>query len=138
MRHWATRWGRSRDTTRRKSRRYIPALRPVLDDGAALIEQLFVLNGRFNVASVSADHDTARRIAEQCLELASRHPQSKALAKAHRIMGHMDWAQGQFVEARAHLEQCLAISFSDQVARDHSRTFVQDVIFAAWGYTGFR
>ena len=110
----------------------------VLDDGAALREQLFVLVGRFNVASVSADHEAARRIAEQCLELASRHPQSKALAQAHRIMGHMDWAQGRFVEAREHLEQCLAISFSDQVARDHSRTFVQDVIFAAWGYTGFR
>jgi len=36
----------------------------------------------------------------------------------------MDWTQGQFVEARAHLEQCLAISFSDEVAKDHSQTFV--------------
>jgi len=106
----------------------------VLDNGTALREQLFVLNGRFNVASVSADHDTARGIAEQCLELASRHPQSKALAHAHRIMGHMDWAQGQFVEARAHLEQCFAISFSDEVAKDHSQAFVQDVIVPAWGY----
>jgi tetratricopeptide (TPR) repeat protein len=106
----------------------------VLDDGAALREQMFALIGRFNMASVSADHDTARGIAEQCLELASRHPQSKALAQAHRIMGHMDWTQGQFVEARAHLEQCLAISFSDEVAKDHSRTFVQDVIVLAWGY----
>jgi tetratricopeptide (TPR) repeat protein len=106
----------------------------VLDDGAALREQLFVLVGRFNVASVSADHEAARRIAEQCLELASRHPQSKALAQAHRIMGHMDWAQGRFVEARVHLEQCLAISFSEAVARDHSRAFVQDVIIPAWGY----
>ena len=85
---------------------------------------MFVLIGRFNMASVSADHDTARGIAQQCLELASRHPQSKALAQAHRIMGHMDWTQGQFVEARAHLEQCLAISFSDEVAKDHSQTFV--------------
>ena len=106
----------------------------VLDNGTALREQLFVLNGRFNVASVSADHEAARRIAEQCLELASRHPQSKALAQAHRIMGHMDWAQGQFVEARAHLEQCFAISFSDEVAKDHSQAFVQDVIVPAWGY----
>jgi hypothetical protein len=57
----------------------------VLDDGAALREQMFVLIGRFNMASVSADHDIARRIAEQCLELASRHPQSKALAQAHRF-----------------------------------------------------
>ena len=32
----------------------------------------------------------------------------------------------------AHLEQCLAISFSDQVAMEHSRTFVQDVIVPAW------
>src|SRR5262249_14021233 len=106
----------------------------VLDDGAALREQMFVLIGRVNMASVSADHDTARGIAEQCLELASRHPQSKALAQAHRIMGHMDWTQGRFVEARAHLEQCLAISFSDEVAKDHSRTFEQDVIVLAWGY----
>ena len=75
-----------------------------------------------------------RGIDEQCLELASRHPQSKALAQAHRIMGHMDWAQGQFVEARAHLEQCFAISFSDEVAKDHSQAFVQDVIVPAWGY----
>src|SRR5690242_15934777 len=37
----------------------------MLDDSAALREQLFVLSGRFNAASVSAKHHTARQIAEQ-------------------------------------------------------------------------
>ncbi|MBV8869347.1 MAG: AAA family ATPase, partial [Acetobacteraceae bacterium] len=106
----------------------------VLDDGAALQHQLFVWNGRFNVAWVSAEHKGARRIAEQCLELASRLQQPKALALAHRIMGQTGWAEGRFAEARDHVEECLAISRSSQLAKDQSRAFVLDVLVPAWSY----
>jgi tetratricopeptide (TPR) repeat protein len=106
----------------------------VLDDSSALREQLFVMSGRFNVASVSAEHNVAREIAEQSLALASRYSEPKALALAHRIMGQAEWAEGRFIEARGHMEQCLAISRSSQLARDHSPAFVQNVIVPARGY----
>jgi hypothetical protein len=73
------------------------------------------------MAWVSAKHPSARRIAEQCLELASRLKQPKALALAHRLMGQIGWTEGQFAKARGHIEECLAISLSGQLDRDVAR-----------------
>jgi tetratricopeptide (TPR) repeat protein len=46
----------------------------------------------------------------------------------------MDWAQGRFLEAREHMEQCLSLSLSDGPVADRTRLFVQDLVVPAWGY----
>jgi class 3 adenylate cyclase/tetratricopeptide (TPR) repeat protein len=106
----------------------------LLDERVTLAEQLSVLHGRYAAYFVLAQHAAGREVAEQSLDLAARQPQPEAAALAHRLMGEMSWATGRFVEARDHLEQCLAVSLSAQGAGRSDRAFVEDHGVVAYGF----
>src|SRR5262249_37650233 len=51
----------------------------------------------------------AREVAEAFLSDAQRWPGSPEFSIAHRVFGWTCWFQGDYISARAHLEQALAI-----------------------------
>ena len=57
---------------------------------------------------------TARELGEQLLTLAQRQHDPERLAYAHSVLGEAMFYLGEFVPARAHLEQALAISATPQ------------------------
>jgi tetratricopeptide (TPR) repeat protein len=62
---------------------------------------------------------TARELGEQLLTLAQRQHDVERLASAHSVLGEALFFLGEFISARAHLEQALAVSATPQ---DHSLT----------------
>jgi hypothetical protein len=67
------------------------------------------------------------------LDIASQ-PLSPEASVAHRANGVTKWFAGEFVEARAHLEQALAI-FDPERDRDLAFRFGQDVGVSAMAYS---
>jgi class 3 adenylate cyclase len=105
----------------------------LLDEHVTLAEQLSLLHGRYAAHFVLAEHAAGRDVAEQCLELAARQKLPEAAALAHRLMGEVTWATGRFIEAREHLENCLAVSLSAPAGRDN-RAFIEDHAVVAYGF----
>ncbi|HKA52848.1 MAG TPA: adenylate/guanylate cyclase domain-containing protein [Candidatus Binatia bacterium] len=84
--------------------------------------QLFpVLFGLCMFYYVRAEHQTAHELAEQFLTLARRVQDRTLLLEAYYMLGATLWALGEWVQAREHLEQSLALYDPQQ---HHSLTFV--------------
>jgi class 3 adenylate cyclase/predicted ATPase len=77
-----------------------------LDDGSQLFT---VLRGQYVFHNVRAELRTARQLAEQLLALAERAQNPSHLLEAHRALGHTLLFLGEFVAARAHVQQGLAL-----------------------------
>ena len=107
--------------------------RDLLDDGAAVSERTTVLYGLWSVHYVRAEHAAARQVALQCLQLAEQHPSTDAPALAHMLMGCSQWAMGDFVDGRRHLEQTRKVSGIDKDGVLVSR-FSQNNVIAALSY----
>ncbi|MDQ3828367.1 MAG: AAA family ATPase, partial [Candidatus Tectomicrobia bacterium] len=68
-----------------------------------------VLWGLYTFYLVRAEYQIARELAEQFLRLAQRHDDPALLMAAHQALGAtLSWL-GEFIPARAHLEQCIAL-----------------------------
>jgi class 3 adenylate cyclase/predicted ATPase len=84
--------------------------------------QLFpVLWGLWMFYYARAEHQTAQELAEQLLAVAQRVQDRTLLLEAYYTLGATLWALGEWVQARAHLEQSLALYNPQQ---HHSLAFM--------------
>jgi predicted ATPase len=88
--------------------------------------QLFpVLRGLWVFYFVGGKHETARELAEQLLTLAQDYHAPDLLLEAFRAMGCTLFYLGEFVSARAHLEQGIAL-YDPQQHRSHAFLYGED------------
>ncbi len=119
-----------------ETQRVFSRARALLDEHGTLKEQMTVLFGQYGVHFVRGEHRAALDIAGQCLELAARHQDARLSAWAHRLMGVMCWVTGAFVEARAHLERCLALRPLVPRTGVEMRAFAHEDGVVALGFLG--
>ena len=82
--------------------------------------QLFpVLQGLFAFYIVRAEHQAAHELAEQLLGMAQRQQDPALLLEAHRALGQAMFHRGEFVRAREHFEQGIAL-YDPQQHRSHA------------------
>ena len=84
-----------------------------------------VLFGLWGFYEVRGDLRTARELAEQLLTLAQRQDDPALLLQGHRALGDTLCWLGEFVPARSHLEQGLAL-YNPQQHRAHALLYGQD------------
>ena len=92
------------------------------------------LRGLRAVALIRGQFDAARRLGEQLLSLAEDQNEATLLLSAHDALGVTRFHLGEFSQARAHLEQGLAV-YDPQKRRLDG--FVQDPGVACLSYTAF-
>jgi tetratricopeptide (TPR) repeat protein len=81
--------------------------RDLLDESAAVEEQLAVLNGLWNVEVHRAKLNATRQLAEQALVLAAHHRDPQTAGSANSRMGITLCLMGMFPDARGHLRRAL-------------------------------
>jgi len=99
--------------------------------------QLFpVLMGLNRVYAARAEHETARGLAEQLLALAQSAQDPALLLVAHHAMGQLLCWLGEFVSARAHLQQVITL-YNPQQHRPLALVYGVDfgVVFSAAAFT---
>ena len=84
-----------------------------------------VLFGLWGFYEVRGDLRTARELAEQLLTLAQRQDDPALLLQGHRALGDTLCWLGEFVPARSHLEQGIAL-YNPQQHRAHALLYGQD------------
>jgi predicted ATPase len=84
-----------------------------------------VLFGLWGFYETKGDLRTARELGDQLLTLAQRRHDPALLLQAHRALGDTLFHLGEFVPARAHLEQGLAL-YDSQQHRAHAVLYGQD------------
>ena len=98
-------------------------------------QQVFpVLFGLWGFYHTAADLQTAREIAEQLLTLAQPQHDSQDLVAAHFAYGNTLHRLGEFVSARCHLEQGIAL-YDPQQHRSHVLLYGQDPGMSCLGFT---
>ena len=95
-----------------------------------------VLFGLFGFYLVRGDLRTARELAEQLLTLAQRQRDPALLLQGHRAMGETLFHLGEFVPARGHLEQGVAL-YNPQQHRTHAFLYGQDSGMGCRVYVAF-
>jgi class 3 adenylate cyclase/predicted ATPase len=93
-----------------------------------------VLFGLWRFYLQRAELQTARELAEQCLSLAERVHDPAPLLRAHNTLGVTLFYLGEFVSARSHLEQAIAL-YDPQQRRSLAR--VQDPVVACLAYAAW-
>jgi predicted ATPase len=96
--------------------------------------QLFpVLIGLWRFHAVRAEYQTAHELEERLLRLAQSMQDPALLLEAHRPPGQTLFCLGEFVQARAHLEQALAL-YNPAQHRSHAFLYGHDagVICLSW------
>jgi class 3 adenylate cyclase/predicted ATPase len=89
--------------------------------------QLFpVLRGLAAFYSVRADYKTTQELAEQCLRLAQRQQDPSLLLGAHFEIGVALFCLGEFIHAREHWEQVLAL-YESEKHRAQTVLYGQDI-----------
>ncbi len=68
------------------------------------------------------DLETARQLTEQTLAEAQQHETTRAIGRAHRLLGRILTAQGQYEEAIAHYTQAMQIFQDRELRLDYART----------------
>ena len=105
-----------------------------LGAGAADIYARFSANyGLWAGSYVHGDLNAMREPAQAFLRDVESQPRSPEAGVAHRVYGVTQWFAGNFIEARSHLEQALAI-FDPERDRDLAFRFGQDVGVSAMVY----
>jgi class 3 adenylate cyclase/predicted ATPase len=78
------------------------------------------LGGLCTFYRIRGELQTARELGEQLLTLAQHQHHPERLAYAHSLLGTVVFYLGEFVPARAHLDQALAVSAAPQDRCPHS------------------
>jgi class 3 adenylate cyclase/predicted ATPase len=81
--------------------------RELLGVNSSARERVLVFNGLWGVHLIRGEQTAARDIAAEWLMFASSHGSADALAIGNLMMGASQWAMGDFLEGRKHLEQVL-------------------------------
>jgi tetratricopeptide (TPR) repeat protein len=68
------------------------------------------------------DLGEAKQIAEQTMVEAQQHGTTRAIGRAHRLLGRILAAQGQYEQADAHYEQAMQIFLDRELRLDYART----------------
>lgn len=98
--------------------------------------QLFpVLWGLERYYLVRAEHQMAGELAQQLLHLAQQQEDPALLLEAHRALGQSLCWRGRVAEARAHLEQAIAL-YDPQHHRSHAFRYGRDPGADCRGYMG--
>ena len=84
-----------------------------------------VLRGLSEFYDLRGDFERASELSEQLLNFAQRHNDAGFLVEAHYLMGEIAWFQGDFLTARTHFEQSLALYDSDKHG-EHAFLYGQD------------
>ena len=84
-----------------------------------------VLWGLYAYYLAGAELRAALELGEQCLALAQRTADASLRMEAHRALGNILLCQGEFVPARAHLEQASAL-YDPQQHRFHALVYAGD------------
>ena len=84
-----------------------------------------MLFGLWGFYEVRGDLQTARELAEQLLALADREQDPALLLQGHRALGDTLVWLGQFVLARTHLEQGIAL-YNPERHKAHAALYGQD------------
>ena len=107
-----------------------------IDADSGLPEQMIVLYGLWGVHLMRADHEAARKVAEQALLLVVGNADAAPQALANRMMGETLFTMGEFLEARQYLQRAIAFYDSDKATPtdlrfsfDHK---VAGLVFLAW------
>ncbi len=98
--------------------------------------QLFpTLMGLHRFYTARAEHETARELVRQILALAQKAQDPTLLLGAHLTMGGLSWL-GEFVPARAHLQQAITL-YSPQQHRPLAFVYGVDfgIVFSAMAFT---
>ncbi|HEV8714497.1 MAG TPA: hypothetical protein VGX03_16930, partial [Candidatus Binatia bacterium] len=99
--------------------------------------QLFsVLWGLYTFYFSQAELQTAHELGGQCLSLAQSVQDPVLLLEAHMLGGLSLYSQGEFVPAREHFAQGIAL-YDSQQHRSHALIYGQDPWVACWGYTAY-
>jgi len=99
--------------------------------------QLFpVLFGLWGFYEMRADLQTARELGKQLLDLAQHQHDPALLLQGHRALGDTLFWLGEFVPARAHLEQGMAL-YDPQQHRSHAFRYGQDPGMGCRGYAAW-
>ena len=101
-----------------ETRQVFSRARDLLGEGGTPKEQMTVLWGAYLAHGMQAEHDAAREVAREFLELAEHHQHPAVSALANRFMGQTLYWTGKFADARLHLERTLALCV------DHQETIV--------------
>jgi class 3 adenylate cyclase/predicted ATPase len=83
--------------------------RELAADFEDVIERFSAYFGLWVASFTRAELASAREVAEAFLHDADRRPQSSEAGIAHRVSGVTCWAEGNFIGARGHLDQALAL-----------------------------
>ena len=95
-----------------------------------------VLFGLWGFYHVRGDLQTARELAEHLLTLAQRQHDPALLLEGHRALGDTLFRLGEFVLARAHLEQGIAL-YNPQQHRAHALLYGQDPGMGCRSYAAY-
>src|SRR5204862_2939936 len=68
------------------------------------------------------DLETARQLTEQTMAEAQQHETTRAIGRAHRLLGRILAAQGQYEEAVAHYAQAMQIFQDRELRLDYARS----------------
>jgi predicted ATPase len=97
--------------------------------------QIFpVLFGLWGLYETRGELHTARELADQFLSLAHRHQDPSLILQGHRAMGDTLYWLGEFVPARLHLEQGIAL-YDPQLHHTHAFLYGQDPAIGCLIYT---
>ena len=113
--------------------------RDLLTDDASVREQMNVLYGLWIIHFSRSEHAAAHALAQDCLARSMRHQHTDFPALAHSLMGNSLWATGEFLEAKSHLDQSLALCASEHLsttasrhAHNHSVAALSFLSFTLW------
>jgi tetratricopeptide (TPR) repeat protein len=99
--------------------------------------QLFsVLFGLYSFYYTQAELQTAHELGEQCLSLAQSLQDPALLLEAHLLRGLPLYSLGEFVPARAHFAQGIAL-YDSQQHRSHTLIYGQDPGVVSWVFTAY-
>jgi predicted ATPase len=104
--------------------------RELCEEGCESNQLFLVLYGLWGHNLVRGELRIARDLAEQSLTLAETTGKAAFLMEAHRMMDEVSFHRGEFVAARQHLEQALAL-YDPKQHRAHAYVYGQDPGVAA-------
>jgi tetratricopeptide (TPR) repeat protein len=119
--------GKNDDSRFRQCRRLLRQVTSTLQRATSLegLEAEPMIGGKLLLATayfLLNDLEMARQLTEQTLAEAQQHETTRAIGRAHRLLGRILTAQDQYKEAMAHYTQAMQIFQDRELRLDYART----------------